>query len=138
MNNNTDRMDSKQNRKLAVAAFLRSSASQNMERLVQIDHILNGGEISSSGNRNMITQAAEQLDCSISDEEKTYQRSFRNRCVASIILTIVLFLGMMSEDEKIIKYVERIKIEISQDYSENLFDFIKQIPYTLEYEKINA
>lgn len=120
-------------KRLAVAAFLRENNSQNKERLLHIHSILSGEPLP------MKEYDSETLEKNQPDnEEKAFWRSFRMRCFVAILLTAGIYIGMISGDSEITLYMNRIKAEIAADYSENLFDFIQQIPYTLDYEKINA
>jgi hypothetical protein len=120
-------------KKLAAAAFLRDSDGQNKERLLHVNNILTGQPISIKEYTSDTPQKT-----AYNDEEKAFWRSFRNRCIASLLLAAGIYLATMSNSPEITPYINKIKAEIGSDYSENLFDFIEQIPYTLDYEKINA
>lgn len=125
--------ESSRDRRLAVAAFLRDSDGRNKERMQHINYILNGQPYPAKEN------IPDKMQTAVSDpEEKAFRKSFRIRCAAALLLTTGVYLGIMTQNPKIIPFIKTIKTEIQADYSENLFDFIKQIPYTLEYEKINA
>ena len=125
--------ESERNKRLAVAAFLRDSDGQNKERLLHVNNILTGQPISIKEYTSDTPQKT-----AYNDEEKAFWRSFRNRCIASLLLTAGIYLATMANSPEITPYINKIKAEIGSDYSENLFDFIEQIPYTLDYEKINA
>lgn len=120
-------------KKLAAAAFLRDSDGQNKERLLHVNSILTGQPISTKEYTSDTPQKT-----AYNDEEKAFWRSFRIRCIIALLLTAGIYIGNMSNSPQITPYINKIKTEIGSDYSENLFDFIEQIPYTLEYEKINA
>ena len=125
--------ESDRDKHLAVAAFLRDSDGLNKERMQHINHILNGQPYQATeiSHEKTQLQTAQQ-------EEKAFWRSFRIRCAVALLLTIGLFLAAMTDSPQITPYMKKIKTAVEADYSENLFDFIEQIPYTLEYEKINA
>ena len=119
--------ETERDKRLAAAAFLRDSDGQNKERLLHVHSIL-------TGQPTFVSAQTEVLN----DEEKAFWRSFRNRCIVALLLTAGIYLATMSNSPEITPYINKIKAEIGSDYSENLFDFIEQIPYTLDYEKINA
>ena len=125
--------ETERDKRLAVAAFLRDSDGQNKERMQHINHILTGQPFPSKDYSQDIQQNTQQ-----DKEEKAFWQSFRIRCAVSLLLTIGLFLAAMTDSPQITPYMQKIKTAVEADYSENLFDFIEQIPYTLEYEKINA
>ncbi len=120
-------------KRIAVAAFLRDSDGQNRERLAHIHSILSGQPYLTKE----ITSESMQSQ-PVDPEEKAFWRSFRIRCAIALLLTIGVYIGIMTGSPKITPYINKIKSEIATDYSENLFDFLQQIPYTLDYEKINA
>ncbi len=123
----------KRDRRLEAVAFLRDHDMQNKERIAQVNRILKGGDVQTPGTYTM--PEPEEADMKA---EKEFWKSFRLRCAAAMFLTILFYVGMMSSDAVITNYITTIKTSISKDYSENLFDFINRIPYTLDYEKINA
>ena len=125
--------ESERDKRLAVAAFLRDSDGLNKERMQHINHILNGQPYQAPE----ISHEKTQLQ-TVQQEEKAFWRSFHIRCAVALLLTIGLFLAAMTDSPQITPYMKKIKTAVEADYSENLFDFIEQIPYTLEYEKINA
>lgn len=125
--------ETSRDKRIAVAAFLRDSDGQNRERLSHIHSILNGEPLPPKEYSPEL-QEKTQPD----REEKAFWRSFRIRCVLALLLTIGVYIGIMADNPKITQYIKTIKTTIATDYSENLFDFLQQIPYTLEYEKINA
>jgi hypothetical protein len=125
--------ESERDKRLAVATFLRDSDGLNKERLQHINQILNGQPY----QETEISHEKTQLQTA-QQEEKAFWRSFRIRCAVALLLTIGLFLAAMTDSPQITPYMKKIKTAVEADYSENLFDFIEQIPYTLEYEKINA
>ena len=129
--------ETERDKRLAVAAFLRDSDGQNKERLAHVHSILTGQPLPL---KEYTSDTSEKTPQSIAaeKEEKAFWRSFRLRCVFALFLTILIYLAVMTDNPQINPYIKRIQSEIKADYSENLFDFIEQIPYTLEYEKINA
>ena len=124
--------ETERDRRLAVAAFLRDSDGQNKERMQHIHHIMTGQPI--LPKEYPIETHVKTPD----PEEKAFWRSFRIRSVISLLLTAAVYIAVMAGSSEITSYVNRIKKEIAVDYSENVFDFFEQIPYTLDYEKINA
>jgi hypothetical protein len=58
--------------------------------------------------------------------------------VIALALTAGVYIAVMTGNSEIMSCMDTLKKEIAVDYSENVFDFLEQIPYTLEYEKINA
>ena len=125
--------ETERDRRLAVAAFLRDSDGQNKERMQHISHILTGQPVPTKEYSPEFQEKTQQ-----DPEERAFWRSFRIRCVIALSLTIGVYIGIMTGSPQITPYINEIKKEITVDYSENVFDFIEQIPYTLEYEKINA
>ncbi len=125
--------ESERDKRLAVAAFLRDSDGQNRDRLSHIHSILSGQPLPPKDYSPDMPTNTLQVS-----EEKAFWRSFRTRCAIALLLTIGVYVGIMTGSPQITPYINKIKAEIGTDYSENLFDFIEQIPYTLEYEKINA
>lgn len=125
--------ESQRNKRLAAVAFLRSSHGQNTERLSQVNQILNGAPSSIRSTDSSTADNTMQRRV-----ESSFWRSFRIRFACSIVLTIILYLAMMTNSPKIAPYLEVVKVTVTTDYSENLFDFFHQIPYTLDYEKINV
>jgi len=125
--------ENKRDKHLAVAAFLRENNGRNEERLSHVQSILTGQPILSKDYSYDIQQNTE-----LSNEEKAFWHSFRLRCIIALVLTVGIYIGNIFQSPEITPYINKIKAEIASDYSENLFDFIEQIPYTLDYEKINA
>lgn len=130
-------MDDKKDRKLEVAAFLRSHEAGNRERLMHIGHILNGTSEEIVPQPALLVQQT-PVTSQAEREEKEFWRSFRRRCIIALILTIFVCVGKMSDNEKLTESVNVIQQSVLQDEAENLFDFIQQITYTWEYEKINV
>ncbi|MBE5881698.1 MAG: hypothetical protein E7289_05285 [Lachnospiraceae bacterium] len=124
--------EAKRDRKLEAVAFLRDHEAGNRERLIHVKHILNGepGEIK--------TAAVQPEGLPYDKETQEFWRSFRRRCMVALVLTLFLCVGKMSGTTELTKSVNLIKEAVLQDESENLFDFIQQITYTHDYEKINA
>lgn len=120
-------------RKLEAVAFLRNHEAGNRERLVRIRHILNG-----EPEAPVKTQIPLPSDNPADNREQGFWRSLRRRCAMALLLTIFLCVGDMSGNKEAEKSIRIIKEVISKDNSENMFDFIQQITYTHEYEKINA
>lgn len=129
--------ETERDKRLAVVAFLRNSDGRNKERLAHVHSILTGQPIPLNEYTSDETEKTPQ-SMAADREEKAFWHSFRIRCVIALFLTIGVYIGVMSDSPEIAPYIKKIKTEIETDYSENLFDFIEQIPYTLEYEKINA
>ena len=125
--------ESKRDRRLAAIAFLRDSHVQNLERLSHVNQILNGTPSSITNTDFSVPESTVPQRA-----EASFWRSFRMHFTCSLILTIFLYLAMMTSSPNITYYLHMIKAAVVTDYSENLFDFFYQIPYTLEYEKINA
>lgn len=124
--------ETERDRRLAVAAFLRDSDGQNKERMQHISHILTGQPLPPKEYLNNVPE--KQTD----PEEKAFWSSFRRRCVIALVLTAGVYIAVMTGSPEITSCIDTLKKEIAVDYSENVFDFLEQIPYTLEYEKINA
>ena len=125
--------ETERDKRLAVAAFLRDSNGQNKERLSHVHNIMTGQPLPPKDFSQDTATNIQQ-----NEEEKAFWRSFCLRCIAALVLTAGIYIGNMSQSPEITPYINKIKAEIGSDYSENLFDFIEQIPYTLDYEKINA
>lgn len=66
------------------------------------------------------------------DKQKEAQKTilFGYRFLIAGVL-FVIFMNLNSDVKT------KIQTKISCDYSENLFDFVQQIPYNLGYEKIS-
>ena len=123
--------------KLETISFLRRSAAENKQRLYQADAILNG----QPADRIDFTKQTDSA-ASVREEEpyapKLLSGSFFFRClIALACLFVFLILGQTTEPQTR-QYIDTIKGQIETDYSENMFDFIRQIPYTLPYEKTNV
>ncbi len=125
--------ETERDRRLAVAAFLRDSDGQNKERMQHISHILTGQPVPAKDYLPEFQEKTQQ-----DPEEKAFWRSFRRRCVIALVLTAGVYIAVMTGSPEITSCMDTLKKEIAVDYSENVFDFLEQIPYTLEYEKINA
>ena len=124
-----------QDRKLAAVAYLRENATANKHRLLQVKNILSGEE---PVPYNTVTKDAVTGEQAQTTEEKTRTSSFRSRLVLCLLTFALLFVAKESENTVVAPYIQEIKTLISADYSDNLFDFFRQIPYTLDYEKINV
>lgn len=124
-------MDSKvteKNAKLEAAKYLRLSAAESRQRLQQVNHILYGNL---EGNTNY-TEI---------EQNKTSDRWWFSIAIRSCLVLLILFCIWLQKIENIPannSYLQVIKKQITEDYSENIFDFIDQIPYTFSYEKINV
>ena len=120
-------------RRIAAAALLRESDGKNKERLLHIHDILNGPSYIPQES-NSIPDTKPPQD-SISN---TFRRSFVMRLLIALLITFSIYTTRFAENPQIHRCIHKLKTTITTDYSENLFDFIQQIPYTLEYEKINV
>ncbi len=130
--------ESMRDKRIEVAAFLRSSDGQNRARLSHIHDILNGQPYQAYPNPPKTKEAENSKISSTEAEEKAFWHSFRIRGVISLFITILIYLAVLSASPKITPYLNTLKTTIKNDQTEILFDFIEQIPYTLEYEKINS
>lgn len=124
--------EQERDRRILTAAFLRDSEMQNKDRLSHIHQILHGEQYRPEAYRESSSENSADA------EEKLFWKSFRNRCIFAMMGTIILYVGMLSDIPEFSDSIAKLQTTIEMDYSENLFDFINQIPYTLDYEKINA
>lgn len=124
--------EQERDRRILTAAFLRDSEMQNKDRLSHIHQILHGEQYRPEAYRESSSENSADA------EEKLFWKSFRNRCIFAMMGTIILYVGMLSDIPELSDSIAKLQTTIEMDYSENLFDFINQIPYTLDYEKINA
>ena len=124
-----------QDRKLAAVAYLRENATANKHRLLQVRSILDGAEPVpyNTITKDIITGEQTQVT-----EEKKRTSSFRSRVLLCLLTFVLMFAAKESRNTVVAPYIQEIKTLISADYSDNLFDFFRQIPYTLDYEKINV
>ncbi len=129
---NEQAKEQERDRRILAAAFLRDSEMQNKDRLSHIHQILHGEQYRPDIYRENISESPADA------EEKLFWKSFRNRCIFAMLITIILYVGMLSDISEFSDGITKLQMTIEMDYSENLFDFINQIPYTLDYEKINA
>lgn len=156
----------RQNQKLEAVAYLRSSSARNRQRMGQVRSILYGEPYISEETENRsdknkrnrsnianIDNAGnvgryDSPDSSVSsdnwqktgnrEEERAFWLSFFRRTILCGAVIALLYMGDKSGSTAANRYKKEIKSLISVDYSENLFDFIQQIPYTFDYEKINV
>ena len=121
-------------RKLETISFLRRSAAENKQRLYQADAILNG----QPADRIDFTKQTDSA-ASVREEEpyepKLLSGSFFFRCLIALACLFIFLILVQTTEPKTRQYINTIKGQIETDYSENMFDFISQIPYTLPYEK---
>ncbi len=135
MSENSNQINKNVDRRLAVVAYLRSSAEKNKQRLIDVNHILNGEEPLPG---TYPQKAQYDPDVSGDDTGRSGWKSFRNRCILCFFLTILFYVMTWNNQEHLTPYLYEIKSAVCEDYSDNLFDFLEQIPYTLDYEKINV
>lgn len=128
--------DPTKDRKLAAVAYLRERADADKHRLLQVKHILDGEECASCNS--MPPKDTSEAEAPAFLSSKKHSSSLRNRCIFCLILFALFFFGKENSNSRIFPYMQEIKSVISADYSDNLFDFLRQIPYTLDYEKINV
>ena len=125
-------------KRLQAVAYMRQSADHARERLCRAGEIL--GYLQADvylGSEDALLHARRQKD----EQNKTgltYGRSMLCRC--GLVLLLLLFFGMgkNAPDGAVDAMREKCTSMISIDYSEKLFDFIQEIPYTFDYEKTNA
>lgn len=122
--------------KLKAVAYMRRSAQESRERLNHVDHILSSG---SNDTHYLFSDAAENPNHEKQNESPVgWMFSFLCRAGLVLLLLVMFFVGKNGPDGKIEGLLNACKKEITVDYAENLFDFIERMPYTLNYEKINA
>lgn len=150
--------ENRQNRKLEAVAFLRNSNARNRQRMLQVRSILYGEPYAPENEQytehyankypdkytnnytdqySIIEKPEDGIRGSL-QEESSFWLSFIRRCIICGAVLALLYMGNPSENTFASKYKKEIKSFISEDYSEKLFDFIQQIPYTFDYEKINV
>lgn len=135
----------RQNRRLEAVAFLRNSDARNRQRISHVRSILYDEPYVPANDKKWDNRdeqykidAEEHFDAGNWDEDRIFWKSFARRCIICVALLAVFYLKEPSQNSFWDKYKKEIKSVISRDYSEKLFDFIQQIPYTFDYEKINV
>lgn len=123
-------------KRMDAVMFLRQSAAYNKQRMNQANDLLNGSAPADFyGIKNPESDDQEEKNA---DENNTFKRSLFLRVMISALLGFSFFAAVHSNKINMDQYKNILIKTISVDYSENLFDFMKKIPYTFEYEKINA
>jgi hypothetical protein len=138
-------------KKLEAVSFLRQNAQDNNMRLYEVKNILYHDDgrqgrafrkelEEQEFGRNKIrgSETAQKAASGSESDSKTAISSFLFRsALCACLLAAVHFMpeniggAFPAQKENLLSVVQT-------DYTENLFDFIEQIPYTLEYEKINV
>ena len=116
-----------------AVAYMRQSAMESRNRLENARQILlqdkTGFQIETLENTNQDKQ---------NETGNEGVMSFLFRTGIVLLILVLFYIGKSAPNGKIGALLNTCKKEISVDYSENIFDFIDRIPYTLNYEKINA
>lgn len=119
--------------RLKAVAYMRQSAMESRNRLENARQILlqdkTGFQIETLENTNQDKQ---------NETGNEGMMSFLFRTGIVLLILVLFYIGKSAPNGKIGALLNTCKKEISVDYSENIFDFIDRIPYTLNYEKINA
>lgn len=119
--------------RLKAVAYMRQSAMESRNRLENARQILlqdkTGFQIEALENTNQDKQ---------NETGNEGMMSFLFRTGIVLLILVLFYIGKSAPNGKIGALLNTCKKEISVDYSENIFDFIDRIPYTLNYEKINA
>lgn len=127
-NNNPD-----MERKLQAAVYMRESAQIARERLRRVGDILEGSHGAAPGYSYSGENTDEQNKTGL-----TFAQSIACRSGLVLLFLFFFFAGKGAPDGKIDELREECVKGIAVDYSENIFDFIQEIPYTFDYEKTNA
>lgn len=135
-------------RKLEAVAFLRQNAADNNARLAHVNGILSGNtQQEMTAEAACLSQRCYEKEYRTKQEERGKQEltgsmSFGKSLVIRTLLCALLAAAFYAAPESRFHSLKDCKIlireTVAKDYTENLFDFIQRIPYTFEYEKINA
>lgn len=129
-------------KRLEVVQFLRRSASMERDRLMRANQILHPEkyqkedyEVSSDSKESVPSEYENKNDPNI----RTTRTSFLQRLVLCGLFLFLFWLIGECPDDQILSQCRSFVCEhITMDESQNVFDFIKNIPYTLTYEKTDA
>lgn len=120
-------------KRLKAVAYMRQSALESRSRLENAKQILWQDK---TGYQTEMPEYTNQDKQNETGNEGSYSFLFRTGIV--LLILIMFFVGKSAPNGKIGALLNTCKKEISVDYSENIFDFIDRIPYTFNYEKIDA
>lgn len=119
--------------RLKAVAYMRQSAMESQNRLENARQILLQDK---TGFQPETLENTNQDKQNETGNEGVMSFLFRTGIV--LLILVLFYIGKSAPNGKIGALLNTCKKEISVDYSENIFDFIDRIPYTLNYEKINA
>lgn len=139
-------------KRIEIVRFLRNSAKDNRDRLRYVNHIVKSDESAYSQEdyaagffsqydekvQNGFCSEAEQTNKSILQKKTTSSTFFQRLVLSSLFLFLIWLIKNDTSNPYITKCRIFLEENIVSDYSDNIFDFIKNIPYTLTYEKTDA
>ena len=126
-------------KRLQAVAYMRESALLARERLSRAGQILGNtnAEYDYGNGEAYLSDSSHKKD---EQNRAGMKAAWSIALRTSLVLLILLFfmMGKNGTDGSIGAMQEKCTGMIRVDYAENLFDFIQEISYTFDYEKINA
>lgn len=127
--------------RLKAVAYMRQSEAESRLRLEHAKQILQKKPMESNGYFYPNSNPATEYTALEPEQNETGSKIGISLMLRSCLVLLILgcfYVGKSAPNGKIKALLEDTKTQITVDYSDNLFDFIEKIPYTLSYEKINA
>lgn len=125
-------------KRLQAVAYMRQSADLAQERLCRAGEILGYTKADLYPESEAALLHARREKDEQNKTGLTFAGSIACRCCLVLLLLLFFRLGRNAPDGAVDAMREKCTSMIGIDYSEKLFDFIQEIPYTFDYEKTNA